>query len=309
MIYSRTGKLADNFYLLGHPAIPVYLLDGSSPVLFDAGVTMLGQRYIEEIESILGGRQPEYCFLTHVHFDHCGAVATFKNRYPRMKVVAAYKAAEILKRPTAIERMRQLNAAATMLLDQISITYAPDKRFEAFDIDIVVEEGDRIGISNDCTVEVIESPGHTWDCVSYLISGLNILFSSEAAGQADRTGYIVSDCLADYECYFQSLLKLKALSVDMLCPGHLFVYSGNDVPDYFENAVAACIDFRRTVEELANETSGKIETIIQEVKAIEYDPNPGPKQPEPAYLINLEARIKAVLNAALKSNDGHQIYG
>ena len=64
MIYSRTGKLADNFYLLGHPAIPVYLLDGSSPVIFDAGLTMFGQRYIEDIENILGERQPVYCFCT-----------------------------------------------------------------------------------------------------------------------------------------------------------------------------------------------------------------------------------------------------
>jgi glyoxylase-like metal-dependent hydrolase (beta-lactamase superfamily II) len=297
MIYSRIGKLADNFYLLGHPAIPVYLLDGSSPVIFDAGLTMLGQRYIEDIQNILGERQPEYCFLTHVHFDHCGAVAILKERYPQMKVVAARKASEILKRHTAIDRMRRLNAAATELLNQIDIAYAADKRFETFNIDCIVEEGDRIGISTDCTVNVIESPGHTWDCISFLVSGKNILFSSEAAGQADRTGYIVSDCLADYDRYFQSLLKLKALSADMLCPGHLFVYNGDDVTDYFEKAVAACIDFRRNVEEIADETNGNIETIIQKVKAIEYDPNPGPKQPEPAYLINLEARIKAVLKA------------
>jgi glyoxylase-like metal-dependent hydrolase (beta-lactamase superfamily II) len=297
MIYSRIGKLADNFYLLGHPAIPVYLLDGSSPVIFDAGLTMLGQRYIEDIQNILGERQPEYCFLTHVHFDHCGAVAILKERYPQMKVVAARKASEILKRHTAIDRMRRLNAAATELLNQIDIAYAADKRFETFNIDCIVEEGDRIGISTDCTVNVIESPGHTWDCISFLVSGKNILFSSEAAGQADRTGYIVSDCLTDYDRYFQSLLKLKALSADMLCPGHLFVYNGDDVTDYFEKAVAACIDFRRTVEEIADETNGNIETIIQKVKAIEYDPNPGPKQPEPAYLINLEARIKAVLKA------------
>jgi glyoxylase-like metal-dependent hydrolase (beta-lactamase superfamily II) len=297
MIYSRIGKLADNFYLLGHPAIPVYLLDGSSPVIFDAGLTMLGQRYIEDIQNILGERQPEYCFLTHVHFDHCGAVAILKERYPQMKVVAARKASEILKRHTAIDRMRRLNAAATELLNQIDIAYAADKRFETFNIDCIVEEGDRIGISTDCTVNVIESPGHTWDCISFLVSGKNILFSSEAAGQADRTGYIVSDCLADYDRYFQSLLKLKTLSADMLCPGHLFVYNGDDVTDYFEKAVAACIDFRRNVEAIADETNGNLETIIQKVKAIEYDPNPGPKQPEPAYLINLEARIKAVLKA------------
>ena len=46
MIYSQTGKIVDDFYLLGHPAIPVYLLDGPSPVIFDAGFTILGDLYI-----------------------------------------------------------------------------------------------------------------------------------------------------------------------------------------------------------------------------------------------------------------------
>lgn len=295
MIYSQTGKIVDDFYLLGHPAIPVYLLDGPSPVIFDAGFTILGDLYITEIERVLGKRQPVYCFLTHAHFDHCGAVAAFKSRYPRLQVVAAEKAREILHRPSAVDRIRHLNTAAESLVRQTGIACDPTKRFETFDVDRVVQEGDRLTISADCTVNVIESPGHTWDCLSYLISGKNILLSSEAAGQADHTGYIVSDCLADYECYLDSLLKLKTLSADILCPGHLFVYSGADAVDYLENALAACIDFRRLVETLADETGGRMAHIKQQIKAIEFDSNPGPKQPEPAYLINLEARIKAVL--------------
>lgn len=297
MIYSQTGKIVDDFYLLGHPAIPVYLLDGHSPVIFDAGFTILGDLYISEIEKVLGKRQPAYCFLTHSHFDHCGAVAAFKSRYPRMKVLASEKASEILQRPSAAERIRYLNTAAEAMVRQTGIAFNSDRRFETFAVDRVVQEGDRVIISADCVIDVIESPGHTWDCLSFLISGKNILLSSEAAGQADRTGYIVSDCLADYDGYLDSLLKLKALSADILCPGHLFVYSGADTGDYLENAQAACVDFRRLVETLSDETGGRVESIIQRIKTIEYDPNPGPKQPEPAYLINLEARIKAVLKA------------
>jgi hypothetical protein len=40
-----------------------------------------------------------------------------------------------------------------------------------------------------------------------------------------------------------------------------------------------------------------VNRIKQRIRAYEYDANPAPKQPEPAYLINLEARIKAVLKA------------
>lgn len=297
MIHHQRGKIVDDFYALGHPAIPVYLLDGPSPVIFDAGFTMLGDFYIGEIERILGERQPAFCFLTHAHFDHCGAVAAFKSRYPLMQVVAAEKAKEILQRPSAVDRIRFLNAAAEPLVKQTGIAYNSDRRFETFPVDRVVQEGDRVEISTNCVVKVIESPGHTWDCLSYLIAGKSILLSSEAAGQADTTGYIVSDCLADYDCYLDSLLKLKALEPDILCPGHLFVYRGADTIDYLERAQAACIDFRRLVESLTEAAVGDMAVIIQRIKAIEYDSNPGPKQPEPAYLINLAARIKAVLNA------------
>lgn len=297
MIHSRCGKIAEDFFLLGHPAAPVYLLDGPSPVIFDAGFTMLGDWYVEEIEKILGDRQPDYCLLTHVHFDHCGAVAAFKNRYPRMQVVAAAKAREILQRPGAIDRIRYLNTAAEPLVKQTGIRNILNRRFENFSVDQVAKEGDRIRVSSDGVINVIESPGHTWDCLSYLIADRNILLSSEAAGQADKTGYIVSDCLADYDRYLESLLRLKTLKVDMVCPGHLYVYSGSDAPEYLEKAYAACIGFRQMVESVAERADGQMADIIQQIKSFEYDTNPGPKQPEPAYLINLEARIKAVLKA------------
>lgn len=297
MIFSHTGKICDDFFVLGHPAIPVYLLDGPQPVIFDAGFTLLGDLYTAEIEKILGSRAPAFCCLTHAHFDHCGAVAAFKRRYPRMEVVASHKAGEILKRPSAVERIRYLNLAAEDLVAEIGLTGTPGAHFKPFDIDRFVREGDRIEIASGCCVEVIASPGHTWDCLSYRISDKNILLSSEAAGQPDQTGHIVTDCLADYDCYLASLRQLKALAPDVLCPGHIFVYSAEDAAAYLERAQAACIDFFNLVSACAREEAEDVDRIKQRIRACEYDVNPGPKQPEPAYLINLEARIKAILKA------------
>jgi glyoxylase-like metal-dependent hydrolase (beta-lactamase superfamily II) len=297
VIFSQTGKIYDDFFVVGHPAVPVYLLDGPQPVIFDAGFTLLGELYTTEIEKILGSRAPAFCFLTHAHFDHCGAVAAFKRRYPRMEVVASRKAGEILKRPSAVERIRYLNLAAEVLVAQIGVNGTPGAHFEPFDIDRYVQEGDRVEIAAGCCVEVIASPGHTWDCLSYRISDKNILLSSEAAGQPDQTGYIVTDCLADYDCYLASLQQLKALTPDVLCPGHIFVYSAEDASAYLERAQAACIDFFNLVSACAREENEDVDRIKKRIRAHEYDVNPGPKQPEPAYLINLEARIKAVLKA------------
>jgi len=297
MIFSQTGKICDGFFVLGHPAVPVYLLDGPQPVIFDAGLTLLSELYTAEIEKILGSRAPAFCFLTHAHFDHCGAVAAFKRRYPWMEVVASHKAGEILKRPSVVERIRYLNLAAEVLVAHIGVKGTPGVHFEPFDIDRYVQEGDRVEVAAGRCVEVIESPGHTWDCLSYRISDKNILLSSEAAGQPDQTGYIVTDCLADYDCYLRSLQQLKALTPGVLCPGHIFVFSADDASAYLDRAQTACIDFFNFVSVCAKEEKKDVERIKQRIKAQEYDVKPGPKQPEPAYLINLEARIRAVLKA------------
>ena len=69
MIINSTGKIIDNLYMVGHPAMPVYLLDGEKPVIFDAGLTFLGNMYNDGIREIIGNRELHYCFLTHSHFD------------------------------------------------------------------------------------------------------------------------------------------------------------------------------------------------------------------------------------------------
>ena len=50
--------------------------------------------------------------------------------------------------------------------------------------------------------------------------------------------------------------------------------------------------FRKRSKKSDSRRAGISAGRSQPVKAQEYDPRPHPKQPEPAYLINLEARVK-----------------
>ncbi|MBW2653901.1 MAG: hypothetical protein JRC91_02925 [Deltaproteobacteria bacterium] len=60
MIIQKTGKIGDDLYVIGSAAIPVYLLDGPVPVLFDAGLTAGAFVYEAGIKEILGERDPEH---------------------------------------------------------------------------------------------------------------------------------------------------------------------------------------------------------------------------------------------------------
>ena len=73
MIFAKTGKLLDFFHVLGSKHFPTHMLPGPKPVLFEAGLSCLGPIYVKAVEKILKDGQPQLLFLTHAHFDHCGA--------------------------------------------------------------------------------------------------------------------------------------------------------------------------------------------------------------------------------------------
>jgi 2-aminobenzoylacetyl-CoA thioesterase len=294
MIIENTGKIAEEVYMLGHPGAPLYLIDGDRPGIVDTGFTFMTDIYAAAIKRILGKRQPAYCLLTHVHFDHCGATAGLKKIFPAMQVVASRQAEKILQKPRAIERIRRLNHAAKALAADFGFQPPGSDAFEPFAIDINPRDGDLLELSAALTVRAVETPGHTRDTISYYLPERRILFASEAAGVQDQTGYIVIDCLLDYDRYVTSLNRLVALDPEVICIGHRYVYTLPESGHYLKDALHQCGEFYDLVCRFLNDANGDIGAVMQRIRAFEYDPKPQPKQPEPAYILNLEARIRAV---------------
>lgn len=280
--------------MVGYPGMPMYLLDGDKPAIFDAGLAFLGRLFINGIREILKNRNPGYCFLTHSHFDHCGSVAGLKKSFPAMTVVASDRAKNVLGRPNARALMRKLTEAAEQMVPKIGIDIDEYDRFEPFEINVTVKEGDVIELSRDIAVQVLETPGHTRDCLSYYVPRKKILLCSEAAGIPDATGYIVTEALVDYDLYFESMSRLSKLDFEVLCLGHRQALTGQEAKNYFRKSMADSRNFLNRVERALDEFNGDIQQTMARVKAVEYDPVKGPKQIEPAYLLNLEAKIKAI---------------
>jgi len=296
MVISHTGRVADDFYVLGHAAQPIYLLDGPAPALFDSGYTAMALVFEEAVRTALAGRTPSYLFLTHSHFDHIGSAAHLKRVWPEMQIVSSAGVKRVLERPTAVAVIRDLNAAAAprvraMLADG-KVNEAP---FEPFAVDRVVGEGEEVQLTADLRVGALESPGHTRDMTSYWIPEKRILVASEAIGIEEAEGDITTDFLVGYDVFWNSLLRLSQIDADVLCQGHGLVFTGEDAKTRLARAKESTARFARRLEHLLAEEGGDLERVAARVKAAEYDRKTGDmKLPEPAYLLNLGAKIKAI---------------
>jgi glyoxylase-like metal-dependent hydrolase (beta-lactamase superfamily II) len=221
-------------------------------------------------------------------------VAELKTHFPSLKVVASEKTKHVIKRPNAIKLIRSLTRISQEAAHDWGYDAKANIRFEPFDVDVVLHDGDTIKLSNNLTVKALDTPGHTWDCLSYYFPQEKILMCSEAAGVPDQTGDIILDCLVDYDRYVDSMKRLNDLDIDVLCLGHQFAFSGNDARKYIPNSIACSEVFLKRVEAYFIEEDDDLQKVIQNVKKFEYDDKEGPKQLEAAYTLNLEARIKVI---------------
>jgi glyoxylase-like metal-dependent hydrolase (beta-lactamase superfamily II) len=295
LIFDKTGEVKDGFFVTGWSHNPVYLLKGKKPVLFDGGLAVLGRVYREAITSVLKGDSPRVVFITHVHFDHCGAVSYLKRAFTGLEAAASQKAKDILKRPNAIKLIQQLSQGAENVLTQFDETRLVRDPFEPFEVERVLGDGDRVDLEDGLTVRVLATPGHTWDFLSFYVPEKKILVASESAGCALSSGTISTDCLADFGAYLNSLKRIASLDAQILCQGHRYVYVDEDVEAFLQRSIRSALEFKAMVEESWLKERGDLSRVLQTIRKTEYDPLPSPKQLEAAYMINLEARIRSVL--------------
>ncbi|CFX98325.1 Beta-lactamase-like [Syntrophomonas zehnderi OL-4] len=295
MIIDKIGHIKDNLYCLGYEECPIYLWDGAKPAIFDAGVTCAGKVYAESIRSILKERQPAVLFLTHVHWDHCGAAAYLKKAFPEMQIAATSIAESILQRPNALALISKLNADS---LDRMSLMPGFDRvqmntePFAPFEIDIKLQDGQVFDLGDGTKLKVLATPGHTKDHHSFYLPAEKILFAGEAAGVYYSPEVVTTEFVYNYDAYLSSLQRLAALPSDIFCQGHYSILAGREeIKGFLEKSINATIGFKKRVLELLKEENGSIEKVISRAKAEYYDPFPALKQPEDPYLLNLKAKV------------------
>jgi glyoxylase-like metal-dependent hydrolase (beta-lactamase superfamily II) len=288
------GQIAPDFYVTGPPGGPVYLLDAPRPALFDAGISAFAHAYIKDIQAALGKRPPAYLFLTHAHFDHVGAAGVFKRTWPGIQIVASQASADILRRPGAIELITLLNAGSLALAREQGFAPLQEAPFEPVTVDLTAAADQVFDLGDGLTVQAMAAPGHTRDFTSYWIAARKILVSSEAVGNNDGAGDVLPEFLVDIDTYLENIARFSGLDIEILCPGHKLVLTGDDAREHLRRSPQATRQYIAMAEDFLRDTQGDLDAAAEMIKEAEWEPLPWPKQPEQAYMLNTRQRMLKV---------------
>jgi 2-aminobenzoylacetyl-CoA thioesterase len=293
MILQSEGKIAEGLYGIGMPELPAFLLTGGQPALFDAGTTFMGPRYLEGLKSHLGNENRlRFNFLTHSHFDHCGATPYLKRKISGLQAAAHPLAAQTFQKPNAVALIKSL---CRDYEDQYrSFIGDEDVSFDILHVDIMLEEGMEIDLSGGVSFKVIATPGHTRDSVSFFIPRLKALITGEAVGVFDRNMTIHPEFLASYGDYLASLEKLASLDLDILMMSHYFTLTGEDARGYVAKSIERTKVFKARIEQALHESHGDRDAVVKRIYREDYEESGAILQESRPYLINLQAKIKAV---------------
>jgi len=289
------GQIHERITAIPNAWYPIYLVRGEKKnLLIDAGVNLLGPRYLTLVREILGGAERlHYLFLTHSHYDHIGAAAYLKRHIPGLKIGAHERLASLMQKPSVLDMMNRLSGNHVELHK-----YNPagdDLTLRAFDIDILLKQEDRFDLGG-LTCCVYETPGHTKDSLSFYFPEIQALFPGESAGvlQGTTGSEIQVEFLSSYQDYIDSLKQMIALRPAILCLGHGWVLIGKDAEVFLQRSLAETYRYRELIETYLTSADGDAQRATEEMAHVEYDVKGGIFQEKISYVTNLSAQVRHI---------------
>ncbi len=216
--------------------------DGKSSVLYDTGFAFTGDAVAKNIKDILGGRDLDYIFLTHSHYDHALGSVYIKRLFPNAKVVASSYCKRIFEKPTARAVMRDLDRKFATAL---GIGEYEDL-IDDLNVDLTFEDSEEICVG-DMVFRAIALPGHTKCSFGYYLEKEKLLLSSETLGVFDGDKNIIPSYLVGYRMTLDSIDKARALDIDKIVIPHLGLFEGDSCRYYLENAKRSAVETCREI--------------------------------------------------------------
>jgi len=171
--------------------------------------------------------------ITHGHIDHMGMVPRLKDTYGTKFYLPASEVNLIKARFTDIDNFVPMTDAflkthgvpASELIPP-EIQFPIPSNLATTKPDVLLQNGDRIKIG-EYNLEVIDVPGHTPGHIAYYEPARKFIFSGDMLLPTIATNAAFHVQLLDnpLKLYLDSLAALKVLDIDLVLPGHEYVFS------------------------------------------------------------------------------------
>jgi glyoxylase-like metal-dependent hydrolase (beta-lactamase superfamily II) len=247
-------------WMVGSNEYPVYLVQGQGEAaIFEGGVGSMGPLLLEQLDQLNVARETiKQLVIPHGHPDHVMAVPRLREELPQLSVLASEAAAGVLGNEKAISFFLKIDGALTESLVNKGVVggqHRPKPLSEKkIAVDRVIREGETIAVDG-FSFNILSTPGHSDDSLSFHESDQGILMVSDAVGyyMPEHDAWW-PDYFTGYAAYLDSIERLSALGAEILCLGHHGVVKGAE-------AVKAHLD--RSIE-AARQYHGR---IVEEVKS------------------------------------------
>jgi glyoxylase-like metal-dependent hydrolase (beta-lactamase superfamily II) len=235
-------KITQSFYQLGIPSFPAYLSLGDKGMLIEGGTGVTFAIIVEQIKEL--GIEPErieYLTLTHTHPDHIGAVPHLKKLWPHLKLAAGSVAAKLLKSERMIKEFLETDRnIANIMINKGEVADPPPELDNyVFDVDQVLEEGDRLDLGSGIAWTVYHTPGHSPCHISLYEEKERTLVIGDATGfYVPEKDVFWPNYFDSLEAYCYTIRKLSALPAQRGALSHNAVIDGQ-LGHYFQKALSA----------------------------------------------------------------------
>jgi glyoxylase-like metal-dependent hydrolase (beta-lactamase superfamily II) len=295
-------EIVKGLYRLGGVQQPSFLVMGKHRIVqIDAGPTFMGPAYLNDIRELLGeGCWPDFLFLTHFHFDHVGSAPYLLRHFPEMRLGGSRKLIKLLEQEKVRETVAMLNLGLVKKYDKEKDFICQDFDYNALKIDRVLKDGDLIDLGGGISIEVIATPGHTWDSLSFFLPHNKTMLTGEAAGIIPGDDFWVSpQFLSSYDDYISSIQRIREKKPKIMVMGHHCVVK-EVAEKFFDSSLSDCETFRKMIEQYLKEGQMDQENVIQRIKEEEYLTLRKGKQPEEAFLLNIRAQVRLIAKSMKK---------
>lgn len=251
----RPGRIGESVVMLdvmgwGHVRTnSSLLLLGRRLAVVEPGCKGSAEVIVREAKS-LGLRLDDfhYLFVTHRHLDHLAGAPVLLRFMQNARVAGHRYAIATLRDPSKI------NAAARQVFGGY---VEPTDRVDDEGRLIVVDEGDSMELGQGLELEVVLTPGHTSDHLSFYEKRNRLMFTGDSAGiLAGETLTVIPTTFPPsfkYNRYLKSVERMLEYKPKIVVFAHFGAVRGDDAYRILERSIEVLEDWKGLAEESEDE--------------------------------------------------------